>query len=150
MALKAAINGSRSRRFAAAPCLLVSILWLLSATVIGAELGGREPVLKQIALPHSYYYREMYVPQVTSGPGGAAWSPDGRELVVAMQGTLWRYAFDTGVAEQLTSGPGYDHQPDWSPNGRYVAYATYNNDAMEIRLLELQVLNGGVPSNFAS
>ena len=138
MAVKAAINGSRSRRFAAAPYLLVSILWLLSATVLGAELGGREPVLKQIALPHSYYYREMYVPQVTSGPGGAAWSPDGRELVVAMQGTLWCYAFDTGVAAQLTSGPGYDHQPDWSPNGRYVAYATYNNDAMEIRLLELQ------------
>lgn len=138
MAVKGAINGSRSRRFAAAPCLLVSILWLLSATVLGAELGGREPVLKQIALPHAYYYREMYLPQVTSGPGGAAWSPDGRELVVAMQGTLWRYALDTGVAEQLTSGPGYDHQPDWSPNGRYVAYATYNNDAMEIRLLELQ------------
>jgi hypothetical protein len=84
MAVKAAINGSRSRRFAAAPCLLVSILWLLSATVLGAELGGREPVLKQIALPHAYYYREMYVPQVTSGPGGAAWSPDGRELVVAI------------------------------------------------------------------
>ena len=29
---------------------------------------SREPVLKQIALPHSYYYRELYLPQLTSGP----------------------------------------------------------------------------------
>ena len=29
---------------------------------------GREPVLKQIKVPHRYYYREMYLPQLTSGP----------------------------------------------------------------------------------
>ena len=36
----------------------------------------REPVLKQIDLPHSYYYREMYLPQLTTGPSAAAWTPD--------------------------------------------------------------------------
>src|ERR1700694_1510930 len=39
-------------------------------------LAQREPVLKQIDLPHPYYYREMYLPQLTTGPSGAAWSPD--------------------------------------------------------------------------
>jgi Tol biopolymer transport system component len=99
--------------------------------------AGREPVLRQVQVPHSYYYREMYLPQVTSGPGAAAWSPDGRELVYSMQGTLWRQALDSTTAVQLTDGPGYDHQPDWSPDGTSVVYASYHADAVELRLLDL-------------
>src|SRR3974390_69399 len=38
-------------------------------------LAQRDPVLKQIAEPHPYYFREMYLPQLTSGPSAAAWSP---------------------------------------------------------------------------
>ena len=102
-----------------------------------AAAAGREPVLKQIQVPHSYYYREMYLPQVTSGPGAAAWSPDGRELVYSMQGSLWRQAIGSTVATQLTSGPGYDHQPDWSPDGRFVAFSSYRDDAIELWLVEL-------------
>ena len=30
--------------------------------------AGREPVLKQVDLPHSYYWRELYLPQLTTGP----------------------------------------------------------------------------------
>ncbi len=97
----------------------------------------REPVLKQIRVPHPYYYREMYLPQVTSGPASEAWSPDGRELVYAMQGTLWRQALGSTVARQITDGPGYDHQPDWSPDGRFVVYASYTGEAIELKLLEL-------------
>lgn len=100
-------------------------------------LAAREPVLKQVQVPHRYYYREMYLPQVTSGPSAAAWSPDGRELVYSMQGTLWRQALDSTAATQLTDGPGYDYQPDWSPDGRSVVYASYRADAVELRRLDL-------------
>jgi hypothetical protein len=97
----------------------------------------RDPVLKQIQVPHSYYYREMYLPQVTSGPSSAAWSPDGKELVYSMQGSLWRQRLGSGEAIQLTDGPGYDYQPDWSPDGRWVVYSSYRNDAMELWALDL-------------
>ena len=43
---------------------LVSTVGLLPA-IAAAQ---REPVLKQVVVPHPYYWREMYVPQVTSGP----------------------------------------------------------------------------------
>src|SRR5260221_6167267 len=79
----------------------------------------------------------MYLPQVTSGPSSASWSPDAREVVVAMQGSLWRIALASGIATELTSGPGYDHQPDWSPDGRFIAYACYRDDAVELWLLEV-------------
>ena len=97
----------------------------------------RKPVLDQVRVPHGYYYREMYLPQATSGPSAVTWSPDGREVIYSMQGSLWRQRLDSREAVQLTSGPGYDYQPDWSPDGRFVAFASYRNDAVELWLLEL-------------
>jgi TolB protein len=78
----------------------------------------REPVLKQIDLPHPYYYREMYLPQLTTGPSSITWSPDSESVIYSMHGALWRQRLDSHEAEQLTAGPGYDYQPDWSPDGR--------------------------------
>ena len=104
---------------------------------IAPARAEREPVLKQIQVPHPYYYREMYLPQVTSGPDAAAWSPDGTELVYAMQGSLWRQKLGSTEAVQLTDGPGYDNEPDWSPDGKRILYTSYRNDALELWVLEL-------------
>ena len=109
---------------------------LVAAPVV--LLAQRQPVLQQIKVPHSYYYREMYLPQATSGPSAVTWSPDGRELIYSMQGSLWRQRIGSGEARQLTSGPGYDYQADWSPDGERLVYASYRNDAVELRLLELR------------
>ena len=129
-------------------CALALLFWLAPASEI---LAQREPVLKQIKLPHSYYYREMYLPQVTSGPSEATWSPDGKTLIYAMQGSLWRQRIGDSVAEQLTTGPGYAYQPDWAPDGSRVVYASYRDDAVELRLLDVNslvddplVVNGAV------
>jgi len=40
--------------------------------------AARGPVLGQIQLPHNYYYREIYLPQLTTGPSALAFSPDGK------------------------------------------------------------------------
>lgn len=98
----------------------------------------RDPVLKQVSVPHSYYWREMYIPQLTSGPGGLAWSRDGKGLVYSMQGRLWRQKTGSGTAEQITSGAGYDYQPDVSPDGRRVVFARYLNDAIELVIRDLR------------
>ena len=111
---------------------------LMGVLAAPAAEAQRLPVLKQIDEPHPYYYREMYLPQVTSGPSAAAWSPDGRELVYAMQGTLWRQKVGSREAAQLTDGPGYDSEPDWSPDGRRILYTSYRNDALELWVLDLR------------
>ncbi len=123
------------------------LLILLVATL--PLMAQREPVLKQIDLPHPYYYREMYLPQLTTGPGSVAWSPDSRTLVYSMAGSLWKQKLDSPVAEELTPGPGYAYQPDCSPDGRWIVYSSYANDAIELWALNLetrqsrQITSGG-------
>jgi TolB protein len=109
----------------------------------------RRPVLPQIDLPHPYYYREMYLPQLTSGPSSVAWAPDSKEVVYSMAGSLWRQNLDSKEAIQITDGDGYDYQPDWSPDGKSIIYVSYQKDAMELWLLDVatgkstQLTNGG-------
>src|SRR5580700_9973490 len=102
------------------------ILVLAGLAVSALSHAERQPVLKQIDLPHPYYFREMYLPQLTSGPSSLAWSPDSRELIYSMAGSLWRQTLGSGVAQQLTAAA-YDYQPDWSPDGRWVIYTSYRN-----------------------
>src|ERR1700689_5033127 len=112
-------------------------IWAGLAVTVAAH-AQRQPVLKQIDLPHPYYYREMYLPQLTSGPSSLAWSPDSKELIYSMAGSLWRQRIDSGSAQQLTAAAAYDYQPDWSADGRWVVYSSYRNEAVGLWLLDVK------------
>jgi Tol biopolymer transport system component len=124
-------------------------IFFLCLCVCFPAFAQRDPVLKQIDVPHPYYYREMYLPQLTSGPSAASWSPDSKSVVYSMAGSLWIQPVDSGIARQITAGPGYDYQPDWSPDGKQIVFSRYNNDAVELLLLDVasnraqQLTNGG-------
>lgn len=115
-------------------CWLLACLALLAAP----SSAQREPVLKQIDLPHPYYFRELYLPQLTTGPSAVAWLPDSQSVVYSMAGSLWRQHLGAESADELTAGPGYDYQPDGSSDGRWIVYAKYDKDAVELWALDLQ------------
>jgi len=114
---------------------LIPILVLFSSLPLFAQ---REGILPQIDLPHPYYFHEMYLPQLTTGPSSVTWTPDSRTVIYSMAGSLWRQSLESAVAEQLTDGPGYHYQPDCSPDGRWVVYASYARDAIELWALNLE------------
>ncbi len=113
----------------------ISAFLVFLSAAVGAS-AQREPVLKQIDVPHAYYFREMYLPQLTTGPSSVAWSPDSKSVVYSMAGSLWLQKIDSSEAEQLTAGPGYDYQPDWSPDGRWIVFAKYDQSAIELWVLD--------------
>jgi TolB protein len=131
--MKAVLSGSRL------PLLLASALVtsVASAAIPAPPPPVREPVLKQIDLPHSYYYREMYLPQLTSGPSSFDFSPDGNSVVYSMAGSLWQQTIGEDIAIELTHGPGYDYEPDCSPDGKYVVFARHERNAIELWQLDL-------------
>jgi TolB protein len=114
------------------------IFLILCALLSTPALAQREPVLKQIDLPHPYYYREMYLPQLTTGPSSVAWLPDSRSVVYSMKGSLWEQRLGLPLAAQLTSGAGYDYQPDCSSDGHWAVYDSYAKGAIELWALNLQ------------
>ena len=113
---------------------VLTLIILFSFSNLHAQ---RVPVLNQIDLPHNYYYRELYLPQLTSGPSSVAWSPDGKSLVFSMSGSLWRQELGSEIADQLTDGNGYDYQPDWSPDGKQIIFVRYDGAAVELMVIDL-------------
>src|SRR3954447_24498267 len=115
-----------------------------------AIAAGREPVLKQVDLPHNYYWRELYIPQLTTGPSSVTFTPNGTTLIYSMAGSLGRQAIGSDEAIELTHPRGaYDYQPDVSADGKTVVFSSYNGDAVELWQLDLatgaerQLTSGG-------
>src|SRR5262249_26947929 len=115
--------------------IILAGLLLVCVVPLRAE---RKAVLAQIQLPHDYYYREMYLPQLTTGPSALAFSPDGKELVYSMAGLLWRQTIGSDEGKELTHASGFDYQPDWAHDCRHIIFTRYQNDALELWQLDLQ------------
>ncbi len=110
---------------------------MLLTCISAPAVAQWEKVLKQVNVPHHYYYREMYLPQISGGPDSVDWSADGKSVIYARQGYLWRQSLDAGMAEQLTESEGYDFQPDVAPDGTQVIFARDRKEAIELHLLDL-------------
>ncbi|MBA4057660.1 MAG: hypothetical protein C0490_23300, partial [Marivirga sp.] len=113
------------------------ILIVFNVFILQVLNAQRVPVLKQIDHPHNYYFRELYLPQLTSGPSSVTWSADGKQLIYSMNGSLWIQDISSQKAIQLTDDEGYDYQPDMSPDGKKVVFVRYNGTSTELMLLDM-------------
>ena len=77
---------------------LTALLLMLSATILNAEnpLWMRYPAI----------------------------SPDGKTIVFSYKGDLFRVSADGGFATPLTIHEAYDFAPVWSPDGKFIAFAS--------------------------
>ena len=68
-------------------------------------------------------------PEPTRGKESLDWSPDGRQLIVALQlggnFDLYTYDIETGGLQQVTSNVGDDYDPLWSRDGRHLYFTSY-------------------------
>ena len=115
-----------------------ALLALAPLLIAAPAEAAREAVLNQVKLPHNYYWRELYIPQLTTGPSSAAFMPAGDELIYSMEGSLWRQGLGSEVAVELThADAAYDYQPDVAPDGQSVVFSRYDGRAIELLRLDL-------------
>jgi Tol biopolymer transport system component len=92
-------------------------------------------------------------------------SPDGTRLALGVlrdgNWDLWVYELDRGVATRITFGAGYDADPVWSPDGRWLAFASDRDGSMTVfrkradgsgqaeRLLDPEALPSPFPNSWS-
>jgi Tol biopolymer transport system component len=68
---------------------------------------------------------------------GAAWSPDGREIVYAYRSALYLVKNDGTQPRQLVTLPGSPYWPRWSPDGSKVRFTLWPTDSPALSLWEV-------------
>lgn len=68
-------------------------------------------------------------------------SPDGRQIVFDLLGDIYLVPIAGGTATRITSGPAFDMQPRFSPDGRRIAIASDRNGATNIWTIDLEGRN---------
>ena len=63
-------------------------------------------------------------------------SRDGRTIVFELLGDLYTMPIAGGAATRITSGPGFDSQPRWSPDGKRIVFLSDRSGAENIWLCD--------------
>lgn len=63
---------------------------------------------------------------------GARPSPDGKRLVFSALDRLYAMDLPSGTPKRLTTSTDGEHAPVWSPDGKYIAYVSWNEDGGDI------------------
>ena len=121
----------------ARPRALVLVGCVVLASVHVTGQGGRTyPAARQGGnYMHNYYF----APAPSSTPWAPAWSPDGKSIAVAMNGSIWSVDPATGAARELTYSTRYHSMPDWSPDGKWLVYtADEGGGTIQLEILNVQ------------
>jgi serine/threonine-protein kinase len=92
-------------------------------------------------------------------------SPDGGRLALGVlrdgNWDLWVYDLERGVATRITFGAGYDADPVWSPDGRWLAFASDGDGEMTVyrkradgsgqaeRLIDPELMSSPFPNSWS-
>lgn len=125
---------------------MIAVRRLSPSVVLLAALAASAPVAAQVypaaKTGGNYMHNYYFAPAASSTPWWPSWSPDGRRLAFAMDGSIWTIDIGSTVAKELVSSPrGYLSMPEFSPDGRWLAY-TEDDDAKSINLRLLDLATG--------
>ena len=114
-----------------------SLALMLVALAAYAQQNGY-PLEYPAATQGANYMHNYYLPPAPSTtPWAPEWSPDGKWIAVAMQGSIWRVDPATGAATELTYNRRYHSSPAFSPDGKWIVYTAEDG----LKRIQLEILN---------
>ena len=63
---------------------------------------------------------------------GARPSPDGKRLAFSALDHVWTMELPNGAPKRISTSTDGEHMPVWSPDGRYLAYVSWNEDGGDV------------------
>ncbi|MEX2594847.1 MAG: amidohydrolase family protein [Anditalea sp.] len=78
----------------------------------------------------------------------AVTSPDGQTLAFGALGYVWTKNLPNGTPKRLTSGTDFEAEPSFSPDGKEIAYVTWND--LEFGAIYKALVSGGTPIKLTS
>ena len=72
-----------------------------------------------------------------------ALSPNGNELVFSWRGDIWTVPTTGGQISRVTNSPAMDNYPEYSPDGKQLAFCSDRNGGMQIFVVPT---SGGLPA----
>lgn len=133
------------------------------AILTGASLGAQTPAQNDSAVKAAA--KTSSLPLITPRnlsftTDEASWisldiSPDGTTIVFDILGDLYTLPITGGTATRITSGPGWDQQPRYSPDGRQIAFVSDRNGSKNLWIANAdgarsRILTKSERTNFAS
>ena len=114
---------------------LVICFILLTSYFANAQWTNRYP--KVVGYGHHVYLEGYELPVLNSGPTDPAPSPLNDRVVFSAKGWLWIMDLTTLEARRITSSPGIDSSPNWSPDGNKIVFVRDNGKDTDIIILNL-------------
>lgn len=121
--------------------LLACVLPVLAQTSPRQALASRDDKYPAATQGGNYMHNFYIPPAPSTTPWAPAWAPDGKSIIIAMYGSLWRVDPNRGTAVEITYGKSYHSSPAFSPDGRWIVY-TADDDHKRIQLEILNVATG--------
>ena len=120
---------------------LFAAVFLLSTSYISASQALEDEASSptwDVAAPHYSVDAQTLPLNVSEG----TWmnldvSPDGRHIAFDMLGDIYQLPISGGKAEPLLSGHAWEIQPQYSPDGRFLAFTSDRNGADNIWVMDL-------------
>ena len=121
------------------PTRFYSLVLFIAVSFLSVELTAQARFYPAARSGGNYMHNFYFPPSPSATPWAPDWSPDGRWIAVAMQGSIWKVDPDTGGAYELTYNEAYHSSPDWSPDGQWIIYtADYEHQRIQLEILNTQ------------
>jgi TolB protein len=85
------------------------------------------------------YMLNFYLPPSgSSTPWWPSWSPDGKWIAFAMDGSLWKMGLGETVAQEMVYSKEYLSSPEWSPDGKWLVYTADDGRTINLKILNIE------------